>query len=192
VDEEERGEVEELFQQPGELSLRTRETDETKVILVLKASLGDDSSSNGVARKECEVEIPLTLEELNEKLLTAAHVQAKWSRWRKEYEFEVKKGLSIHVTLDKNTGYGFLTEFEMMVAESDVAEARAVILATMKELGVEELPQDRLERMFAYYNEHWREYYGKEGHTEGFLGFSFPGKGRACPELDSGWTEGSF
>jgi len=162
VDEEEQGEVEELFQQPGELSLRTREVDGAKVILVLKTSLGDDSSSNGIARKEFEREIPLTLEELDARLLSATHIQARWSRWRKEYEFEVKKGLSIHATLDKNAGYGFLTEFEMMVAESDVAEARAIILATMKELGVEELPQDRLERMFAYYNDHWQEYYGTE------------------------------
>ncbi len=32
----------------------------------------------------------------------------------------------------------------------------------MKEVGVAELPQDRLERMFAYYNLHWPEYYGTE------------------------------
>jgi hypothetical protein len=32
----------------------------------------------------------------------------------------------------------------------------------MAKLGVEELPQDRLERMFAHYNAHWPEYYGTE------------------------------
>jgi hypothetical protein len=32
----------------------------------------------------------------------------------------------------------------------------------MAELGVEELLQDRLERMFAHYNEHWQEYYGTD------------------------------
>jgi len=32
----------------------------------------------------------------------------------------------------------------------------------MTKLDVEELPQDRLERMFAYYNKNWPEYYGTE------------------------------
>ena len=32
----------------------------------------------------------------------------------------------------------------------------------MKELNVEELPQDRLERMFDFYNTHWKDYYGTE------------------------------
>jgi hypothetical protein len=34
--------------------------------------------------------------------------------------------------------------------------------ALMKECGVEELPQERLERMFAFYNTHWPDYYGTE------------------------------
>jgi len=32
----------------------------------------------------------------------------------------------------------------------------------MESLGVRELPQDRLERMFKFYNSHWREYYGTD------------------------------
>jgi hypothetical protein len=32
----------------------------------------------------------------------------------------------------------------------------------MAELGIEELDAARLERMFAYYNAHWPEYYGTE------------------------------
>jgi hypothetical protein len=32
----------------------------------------------------------------------------------------------------------------------------------MKELGVKELDQKRLERMFAFYNTHWPEYYGTD------------------------------
>ena len=43
------------------------------------------------------------------------------------------------------------------------AEAQAARLrALMTELGVEELAQDRLERMFAYYNANWPTYYGTE------------------------------
>jgi hypothetical protein len=32
----------------------------------------------------------------------------------------------------------------------------------MKSVGAEELNQDRLARMFAFYNAHWPEYYGTE------------------------------
>ena len=36
------------------------------------------------------------------------------------------------------------------------------LLETMENFGVTELPQDRLERMFAYYNNNWKYYYGTE------------------------------
>jgi hypothetical protein len=32
----------------------------------------------------------------------------------------------------------------------------------MQELDLKELSQDRLERMFKFYNENWRDYYGTE------------------------------
>jgi hypothetical protein len=32
----------------------------------------------------------------------------------------------------------------------------------MKNLGVEELSQERLQRMFDYYNKNWAEYYGTD------------------------------
>jgi hypothetical protein len=32
----------------------------------------------------------------------------------------------------------------------------------MTELDVQELPQDRLARMFDFYNKNWRDYYGTE------------------------------
>lgn len=43
-----------------------------------------------------------------------------------------------------------------------VSEAKETIRAAMNALGVEGLPQDRLERMFAYYNANWGDYYGTE------------------------------
>ena len=69
----------------------------------------------------------------------------------------------VNVTLDKNAGYGWLAEFERVVDDaSQVLGARHEVAALMLELGVEELPQERLERMFAYYNEHWQDYYGTD------------------------------
>ena len=139
-------------------SVRTRDKDGT-VLLVVKASVGDDTSANGVARMEFEEKVDLSLDELDQLLLAAGFTyQAKWSREREEY---VCQGLNI--CLDRNAGYGWLAEFEKVVgSDAELAAARAEIDALMHEFGVVELPQARLERMFAFYNEHWPEYYGTE------------------------------
>ena len=142
-------------------SVRTRVKDGV-VYLVIKASVGDPAagtSSNGVMRMEFEEPVALTLEGLDQKVLDAGFTyQAKWSREREEYEY---KGLN--VCLDKNAGYGFLAEFEKMVdEEADIPRAREEVRALMEELGVEELSQERLERMFAFYNANWQDYYGTD------------------------------
>ena len=54
-------------------------------------------------------------------------------------------------------------QFERVVDDSSKVEsARSELKAFMEKLGVEELPQERLERMFAFYNAHWPEYYGTD------------------------------
>ena len=83
---------------------------------------------------------------------------ANWSREREEYQTG-----DMHICIDKNAGYGYLAEFELVVdAESKVSAARDEIFSFMKEMKVLELPQDRLERMFSHYNKHWNEYYGTD------------------------------
>jgi predicted adenylyl cyclase CyaB len=147
-----------LITKVTEISVRTRNKD-GEVLLVVKASVGDDTSANGVKRMEFEEKVDLTLEQLDRLVLAAGfRYQAKWSREREEYTF---KGLT--VSLDKNAGYGWLSEFEKVVeGEAGVDAAHKEIVALMAECGVTELPQDRLERMFKFYNEHWPEYYGTE------------------------------
>jgi len=145
-----------------QVSVRTRLTSREKgdeVLLVVKASVGDDTSANGVARMEFEEKVDLTLEQLDRVVLSAGfNYQAKWSREREEYAF---KGLN--VCLDKNAGYGWVAEFEKVVdIEGELPQARAQIDELMEVCGVQELNQDRLERMFAHYNAHWPEYYGTE------------------------------
>src|SRR3989344_6878378 len=70
-------------------SVRTRfasEGGKEKVLFVVKASVGDDSSENGVVRMEIEELVPLTLDELDKLILSAGFkYQAKWSREREEY-----------------------------------------------------------------------------------------------------------
>lgn len=140
------------------LSVRTRDAD-GKVLVVIKASVGDDSSSNGVKRIEFESVVALSLKELDDTLIASGCAyQAKWSRQREEYEAG-----DMHVCIDKNAGYGYLVEFEKVTEDESALETiRTELLGIMKELGVEELNQDRLERMFAHYNAHWSEYYGTD------------------------------
>lgn len=138
------------------LSVRTRDKD-SKVFLIVKATLRDDSSANGVARMEFEEQVPLSLAELDELVMASGfRYQAKWSRQREEY---LCRG--VNVTLDKNAGYGWLAEFERVVDNpSKVDDAEREIRSLMEDLGVVELPQERLERMFSHYNKHWKDYYG--------------------------------
>lgn len=140
-------------------SVRTRQMDGT-VILVIKASIDDTTSSNGISRMECEVTFPdLTLDALDNLLLEADFTyQAKWSREREQYETD-----EVTLCIDKNAGYGYLAEFEKVIPDAKDAEAaRDTLRGVMEKLGAEELAQDRLERMFAFYNAHWPEYYGTD------------------------------
>jgi predicted adenylyl cyclase CyaB len=155
------GIAEQMKQMAGgeKISLRTREMNGVTKI-VMKASVGSDSSANGVARMEIEEPIEgMTFDQLDQEVLSAGyHYQAKWSRTREEYEVR-----GITVCLDKNAGYGYLVEFEKVIHElGKTDEAKHEIETLMRELGVSELPQERLERMFAYYNAHWPEYYGTD------------------------------
>jgi predicted adenylyl cyclase CyaB len=141
-----------------DFSVRTRWAD-GKVIFVVKATVDDTSSSNGTARQEFESEVSMTLEELDATLLDAGfEYQAKWSREREEYQY---KGLN--VTVDKNAGYGYLAEFESVITDPSEAEnVKSHIRQIMSELGAQELNQDRLARMFEFYNKNWQDYYGTD------------------------------
>ena len=139
-------------------SIRARKRNED-IILVVKASENSVASVNGISRIEFEEKVPLSLEELDSVILAAGFThEAKWSRERDEYVAG-----DITVCIDKNAGYGYVAEFEKVVdSENKTGAARADIEAFMSKIGVSELPQERLDRMFSYYNTHWPEYYGTD------------------------------
>lgn len=147
-----------MIEKGNNFSVRTRQKDDV-AYLVLKASVDGGTSSNTVSRLEFEEAVPISIQELDDKVLSAGFTyQAKWSRERAEYTYK-----DISVCLDKNAGYGYLAEFEKVIAdEGGVADARQEIESLMAELEVSELPQDRLARMFDFYNKNWQEYYGTE------------------------------
>jgi adenylate cyclase class IV len=156
---EDREKLARIAERAVSVSVRTRQVGE-EVRFVVKASLGDDTSANGIVRAELDVPMQgMTLAELDEEIRAAGYeYQAKWSRDRESYEIP---GASI--CIDRNAGYGYLVEFEKVVDDPQQIEAaKAELVMLMDRLGAEELQQDRLERMFAHYNTHWPEYYGTD------------------------------
>ena len=136
-------------------SVRTRYTDK-KSILVIKFSVDDTTSDNGTARREWEQVFDMRIIDLDKILLDSwFEYQAKWSREREEYNID-----NINICLDKNAWYGYLAEFEMILdSQDEIEESKHYLRKMIELLWYEELAQDRLERMFAYYNENWKDYY---------------------------------
>jgi adenylate cyclase class IV len=185
IETDKREKLKTLAEKAKDYSVRTRWADRN-VILVIKASVDDTTSSNGTARLEWESHVKISIEELDKLVLKSGFkYQAKWSRERQEYIYHPhltspikgeesivpspaagrarEGGIEISVSIDKNAGYGHLAEFEKQIEdESKTEETKSFIRNAMKELGIAELPQDRLERMFDYYNKHWQEYYGTD------------------------------
>ncbi len=160
ITEAEKARLENIRDHAKSFSVRTRGTP-TQTIIVVKATVNDETSSNGTARIEWEVDLaPMTLEDMDKKVLEAGfQYQAKWSRAREGYEL----GNNMVLCLDKNAGYGYLAEFERVIDNPNlVEETRSELLTVIQSLGYEELDQARLARMFDFYNKNWREYYGTE------------------------------
>lgn len=157
-DNEKSDKLKKILEEGKNHSIRTREMN-GEVFFVVKASVDDHTSSNGILRMEFEEKVDVLMDELDKIMEDAGFsYQAKWSRNREEYNKD-----DFYITIDKNAGYGYLSEFEIGTEDQNgLAEAKQRILSFMKELGLEELSQDRLERMFKFYNENWRYYYGTE------------------------------
>ena len=147
-----------ILEEGKEHSMRTREMND-EVFFVVKASVDETTSSNGILRMEFEEKVDISMDELDRILEeTGFSYQAKWSRKREEYNKN-----DFYITIDKNAGYGYVSEFEIGTENpNDLQEAKQRILNFMKDLDLKELSQDRLERMFKFYNENWRDYYGTE------------------------------
>lgn len=139
-----------------DFSIRTRQRDD-EVLLVIKASVDEGDSANTVKRMEFEEPVGISLDELDELLLGAGYSYlSKWSREREEYTYK-----DAVVCIDRNGGYGYLAEFEKIVEdESTIEDVRASLQSLMEELDVAELDQERLARMFDFYNKNWPDYYG--------------------------------
>ena len=99
----------------------------------------------------------MTLQELDLVLLDLGwEYLSKWSRIRTRYRIN-----DIAICLDQNAGYGYIAEFETILApQEDTITAESRIRTLMMQLGVHELDQTKLEAMFDHYNQNRSDYYG--------------------------------
>lgn len=139
-----------------EHSIRTRIAND-QVIFIVKAVADDTNAENGIARVEFEEKISwISLEDLDKKILDCWFTyQSKWSRHRKEYKYK-----DFNVCLDRNAWYWWLCEVEKIIEDkAQIDSAKKTIYDELIILWLEELKQDRLDRMFKFYNSNWRDYY---------------------------------
>lgn len=135
------------------VSIRTRQVNGEPAILVFKFGANPE---NGTDRIEQEYKTKRPIDELDaliEKL--GGTCRSKWSRERIAYTTP-----TVIFSLDKNSGYGHLLELEAGPELADNPNALEILDTIAGNMGLKRLPEDRLQRMFAYYEEHWREYYG--------------------------------
>lgn len=140
-------------------SIRARQSNDD-ISFVVKAVADDTSAENGIARVEFDSKIDgISLDQLDKIILDSGFShQSKWSRYRKEFKYK-----DFNVCLDKNAGYWRVAEFEKIAYnESEINEAKMLIMNELEQLGLEELDQGRLDRMFQYYNNNWTDYYGTD------------------------------
>ena len=160
ITDDDRAKLHDIISRGRKHSVRTRYIIGGESILVVKSSVNDETSSNSTIRMECEIRFARMPEDKLDGILLASgfDFHAKWSRDRHEYQY-----LDMHVDIDRNAGYGYVVEFEKTVKDPEgLPEAKKSILDHIESLGYAELDQKKLADMFAYYNEHWREYYGTD------------------------------
>ncbi len=157
-DKEKQKQLEKILEKGDNYSIRSREMN-GDAFFVIKVSVDDTTSDNGILRMEFEEQVDISIDELDKILKESGFdYQAKWSREREEYNKD-----DFYITIDKNAGYGYLSEFEIEIKDGSLLEdAKQRILNFMESLNLRELSQGRIERMFKFYNENWRDYYGTD------------------------------
>ncbi len=155
------GELRSIIEKGSDFSIRSRFIAPDRTILVFKVSMGHGSAVHGAIREEWEEELPgMSINELDALLLSTGLIYlSKWSRKRQTFE----TGTGISLCVEQNAGYGHVVEIERVVhTERDGILARDELRRLARELGFEAVNPERLNRMFAYYNQHWPKYYGTE------------------------------
>lgn len=138
-------------------SVRARQNNDD-VLFIVKATTGG-SANHGVQRAEFEVPVTQSLDQLKDIITGSGYsVQARWMAHRTLYR--ISNGITLNSYFC--AGYGYGAEFELLVEAGQQVNAETRVRDFVQQLGLEPVDPEFMERMFAYYNAHWQEYYGTE------------------------------
>ena len=149
-------------------SIRTREVNNTNTYFIIKYSVIDENSSNGSIRKELELDLNITINQLDSILLNSElNYTSKWSREREVFNKD-----NINATIDLNAGYGYLLELEILTNKiEETFLIKDLLYTELNKLGLKELDTKLLNIMFNYYENNWIRYYGTNNYLWDDLDF---------------------
>lgn len=156
LSEEELLKLSDILLQGKNHSIRAKSID-GEVSIVVKSASGNSNGHNGTARWEFEAKVPsLEFNQLNQIFLDSDfEIQARWSQTREDY---VCNDISISTSF--SPGYGYIVEFEKTTEDfANANKLKNELEKFMHELNLQEVTENKLDRMFQYYNKNWNEYY---------------------------------
>ncbi len=145
-----------IIRSSSRFALRTRK--DTNVRLIVKAAQAGEDEQHAITRLEGDyLATTESIDTLDQLILNSGYnFLSKWSRHRTEYLYK-----DYTICLDRNAGYGYMVEIEKVVdTQEAIIQARDAIFKELADLDLSELSQERIGRMFDFYNQHWRDYYG--------------------------------
>lgn len=145
-----------VLENSGAIVVKCRSIDATNFFAVKGTPLGEDPV-HAVNRLEFEVALDVPLETIDSQLQAAGIVIAsKWSSQRDFYSLD--QGMKAEIEFV--SGYGYKAELELVIEDGESVEvAQQSIRDIASELTLTEASQALLGRMYAYYNQHWQEYF---------------------------------
>jgi adenylate cyclase class IV len=138
------------------IMVKCRSIDDSNYFTIKGTPAGQDPV-HAVNRLEFEQPVMLDLEKIDALLNKAGIVTAsKWSSDREYYSLDDVSKAEVEFV----AGYGYKAELEIVINDGESADgAISTINRRAKELGLVEASQTLLGKMYAYYNQHWQEYF---------------------------------
>lgn len=148
-------------------NIRTREINKKERYIVIKSGGANDSARY---EQSIRVKSEIGINAVDAILMQAGGAyHSKWSRTRATYILtqyasktvgEQTRDWEIFVTIDFNSGYGYLSELELCCDNKEEVKLAVTILDTLCErLGVTPINPKKLDNMYRYYVAHWGQFY---------------------------------
>ncbi len=148
-----------LVENCDEIMVKCRSIDDTKYFAVKGAASGEDAV-HAANRMEYEVVLDQDLESINGAIVGAGIILvSKWSSLRDFYSLDE----NLKADIEFVAGYGHKAELELVIPDGEsVDDAVATIDVLAEKLKLYYASDALMGRMYAYYNQHWEEYFNTD------------------------------